>query len=638
MKLFILFARPYVGIRIIHITLFIVLFCMPKTIRAQEHVYEASEALLKEWVDTLLSYQISHINLSLDGGLLCPACARVHGRCGDAVLPLMYMAEKSKDIRYVQAAQRLMKWMENVRVYDGAWMNDVNVSDWNGTTVFSVIALYEALHYHKHLLDDSTYNAWRNQLLPAGEFIARNDFIYSRRREGMRNMNVNYSASATYALYAIGKEFDRQDFMDKAHEIASDMRAFFTENDCFLFGEGPDIRNKTRNGCLPVDLLYNVEESLPNMVYYARMCGDSTLLELLDKSMRTHLEFMLPDGAWDNSWGTRNFKWMYWGGRTSDGFMGGYAMLAGKNPAYAEAIHRNVMLLRQATHNGLLAGMHYPDFGVETCIHHTFGHAKALTSFLNQLRQMSTSVSLPRDIAYGIKYFKDIHTWLLAEGDWRATITGFDAEYKTKGTHPMGGALSLLWHKKTGPLFAATMNKYELIEAPNMQADLQKYSMAGTPRIEGIKDNIMYSNLDDLDAVISYTQQENDHVFLVRTHLVNSEQQPFMEKNSAVTLEYRLSADELVIRGIVPETMQDKEIRLLLPFIAFPDEHYTIKNQTLQIKKRGSWVTVKGNTPIYTAPANNGRIFNPIPGFGFIPIIIYPDKTGMIEAKVHVSP
>lgn len=48
--------------------------------------------------------------------------------------------------------------------------------------------------------------------------------------------------------------------------------------------------------------------------------------------MNTHLEFMLPDGAWDNSWGTRSFKWTYWGGRTSDGFMGGYYLMAARHP------------------------------------------------------------------------------------------------------------------------------------------------------------------------------------------------------------------------------------------------------------------------------------------------------------------
>ena len=54
---------------------------------------EADE-LLAEWVETLLTYQVSHKNASLNGGLLCPACARVHGRCGDAVLPLCILPRK----------------------------------------------------------------------------------------------------------------------------------------------------------------------------------------------------------------------------------------------------------------------------------------------------------------------------------------------------------------------------------------------------------------------------------------------------------------------------------------------------------------------------------------------------------------
>lgn len=118
------------------------------------------------------------------------------------------------------------------------------------------------------------------------------------------------------------------------------------------------------------------------MVYYALMAKDTDLLTLVDRSMATHLEFMLPDGAWDNSWGTRSFKWTYWGGRTSDGFMGGYYAMAAQHPEYLEAIHRNIQLLKKATSEGLLyGGMHYRVSGIAPCIHHTFGHAKAITSF-----------------------------------------------------------------------------------------------------------------------------------------------------------------------------------------------------------------------------------------------------------------
>ena len=83
------------------------------------------------------------------------------------------------------------------------------------------------------------------------------------------------------------------------------------------------------------------------MAYYAAMANDKELLSLVECSMNTHLEFMLPDGAWDNSWGTRNFKWTYWGGRTSDGFMGGYYKLAARHPEYLEAIQRNIQLLKK---------------------------------------------------------------------------------------------------------------------------------------------------------------------------------------------------------------------------------------------------------------------------------------------------
>lgn len=605
--------------------------------RENSSIQAEADALLTEWVETLLSYQLNHKNPSLSGGLLCPACARVHGRCGDAVLPLMYLADKTSNPKYVTAAKNLMRWMDNVHIHDGAWMNDVNVSDWNGTTVFAAIALYETLHHHGHLLDDSTRNAWRTQLQQAGEFVYDQKIIYSRRREGMPHQNVNYSASATYALFAIGTEFGNQKFIDEARQIASDLKAFFTENEHFLFGEGPGLQHKTRNGCLPVDLLYNVEESLPNMVYYARMADDRELMALLEKSMNTHLEFMLPDGAWDNSWGTRSFKWMYWGGRTSDGFMGGYYALAHRHPEYAEAVRRNVALLKQATHNGLLSGMNYHDCGMETCIHHTFGHAKALASFLNQPIVTPSPAPLPRDAAYGVKYFKDIHTYLVAQGDWRATVTGFDSEYKVKGLHPIGGALSLLWNKQVGPVFAATMSLYNLVEAPNMQAYTQKHQMAGTPRIELIENGTMYSNLDDLDTQITYRKEADAHHFRVLTHLVDSKQQPSSAGRATAEINYTFRGNEISIRCLIPETLRKAGAQLTLPLIASPQEKSSFADNCVRINRKGGIVTLTSNQPLTIAETEaNGRIFNPVPGFSFLPVVVQPNDSGKVEVRISV--
>lgn len=593
-----------------------------------------ADKLLTEWMDTFLTYQCNNPNPALNGGILCPACARMHGRIGDAVLPLMYLAEKTGNNKYLHGAKRLMAWMENVHRPDGSWMNDVHVSDWNGTTVFASIALYEALHYHGHLLDDSTRNHRKQQLLQAGEFMINNPFIYSRKREGMRNMNINYSASATYALYAIGELCNRPDFKKEAQEIAADLKSYFTKNECFLYGEGPNINSATRNGCFPTDLLYNVEESLPNMAYYAAMANDKELLSLVECSMNTHLEFMLPDGAWDNSWGTRNFKWTYWGGRTSDGFMGGYYKLAARHPEYLEAIQRNIQLLKKATHNGLLyGGMHYFAFGIPPCIHHTFGHAKALASFL-ELPPVKTAASgkLPRDITYGTKYFKDIHTWLLSYGSWRSTFTGYDAEYKVKGTHPMGGALSLLWHAQAGPVFAATMNQYKLIEAPNMQSNTRKYLTGGTPRIELIQNGVAYSNLDDLNTSITCHEREEACTFTVHTHLVDINQQAPLQGEVAMTMNYTYSEQGVSIHL----EHCNEPIRLMLPVIASPEENIEFSSYEVYIRKNKGVVCItceSGDMEIAFTD-DDQRIFNPVPGFSFIPLQVLPDK---MDKKIHIN-
>ena len=596
---------------------------------------EANE-LLTEWMDTFLAYQCTHSDSALDGGVLCPACARIHGRIGDAVLPLMYLAEKTGNSKYLLGAKRLMAWMENVHRPDGSWMNDVHVSDWNGTTVFASIALYEALHYHGHLLDDSTRNHWKQQLVEAGEFMMNNPFIYSRKREGMRNMNVNYSASATYALYVIGEMCGRPEFKKEAEEIAAGLKEYFTVNDCFLYGEGPNITSETKNGCRPVDLLYNVEESLPNMAYYAVMANDTVLLALVERSMKTHLEFMLPDGAWDNSWGTRSFKWTYWGGRTSDGFMGGYYLMAAAccHPEYLEAIHRNIGLLSKATHNGLLyGGMHYFVSGIPPCIHHTFGHAKALASFLEQPPvKMNSPETLPRDAVYGVKYFKDIRTWLLSRGDWRGTFTGNDAEYKVKGTHPMGGALSLLWHAQAGPIFAATMNRYKLIEAPNMQSNTRKYLMGGTPRVELIQDEITYSNLDDLDTGITWLTENGCCRFNVKSHLVDVDQRSPKQGEVPVEVNYTFSEQGVSI------SMErcNESVYLMLPVIASPEEEVRVSAQEACIKKKKGvlYITCETGYMNVAQTDNDGRIFNPVPGFSFVPLKIMPES---IDKKILIN-
>lgn len=600
-----------------------------------DELFNKSFELVKTWGDNLISQQIKTGHKALQGGILCPACNRIHGRCMDAVLPLMYLAEATGDSVYSSTAISLMNWAENnVSTPDGGWLNDINVSDWNGTTVFATLALAEALHHHGELLSDSIRQNWWNRLEKAGEFIYNNDFIFSRRREGWRNMNINYSASATYALYLLGTHLNRQDFIDKSRLIGGDLRAYFTDNDYFLFGEGPNIKTKTKNGTLPVDLLYNIEESLPNMAFYSNLAKDDSLMHLIEKSMSTHLEFMLPDGAWDNSWGTRSFKWTYWGGRTSDGFMPGYYLLADKHPEILTAIRKNVDLMISATHEGsLYGGMHYLSNGQYPCNHHTFGHAKALAAFLQIYHPdyEGEEIALPRERQKGSKFFKDIRTWTIAHGDWHSTFTGYDSEYKVKGTHPMGGILSLLWNKNRGPVFAAGMNKYTLIEQPNMQADRQKIKMSPTPCIAYQERGNRYTNLDDLDATITHTVMKEGDLYIVRNKLVDIQQASPEKGIIEVESSYLFHKKGVTIKAKVLGKQTD--VKLILPVISPNNESFDLRKSEIKIGSAEKQLTIRTNEPVSIGETNeNNRIFSFTPGFEFIPVqVTLTNKETKIE-------
>jgi hypothetical protein len=335
----------------------------------------------------------------------------------------MHLAKTTGDEKYLNSAILLYGWMEeNVSLPDGAWINDVDVSDWVGTTVFTAIALGEALTNHGDLLNDTTKKAWLLRLRQDGDYIDERFHIdYS---------NINYPISGAYALALLGDLYNDEKYKAHAKELAHQSLDFITDKDKLLFGEGEGGRDdKSPKGCYPVDLGYNVEESLPALVLYGQRTKDTLLLNTIKESLEAHMEFMLPDGGWDNSWGTRNFKWTYWGSRTSDGCQPGYALLADKNPQFYKVAYQSTLLLKNCTSGGLLhGGTHYTSHQVLPCIHHTFCHAKALATILDhglpvEYNGIPENMKLPREKPYGVKEMKDIQTWLVSNEQWKATVT-----------------------------------------------------------------------------------------------------------------------------------------------------------------------------------------------------------------------
>lgn len=515
--------------------------------------------LLKQWCDELIAHQVKGMGSEFDGAFMCPACKGEHGRSCDAVYPLMYMAERTGDKKYLEAAKAVTEWhTRNLLCDDGSAYNDSN-AEWRGITVFAAIALCEALVHHGTLLDGGTRAQWEDKLSRMSEWL------YHVFDENIPK-NINYIATNAAALAMAGKYFNNEAYIAQAVHLAEYAFERITPNG-LLYGEGKPRDAQTVRGCRPIDIGYNVEESIPSLVKYAITVGDDAALDKLTDVLHKQLTFMLPDGAWDNSFGTRNNKWTYFGSRTSDGCQSAYALLADRDPAFAEAALRNTLLMQECSKGGLLhGGVQYVENGEPACIHHTFTHANALACALDAgIEQYTARAALPEDNGYTpIRYFSELDTYKLAVGNMRATVTGYDCDIQAG--HASGGTMTLLWHKQAGPIIAGSVVDYRLVEPHNQQLTLKR-SRHDTlvPRVEMIADGKRYAQCYDTRAVI--TASGNNQQISVKVHaaLVTQDQSP-LQSPVCVKLEYRLTGDEVGISGRV-YGRKCSDARFVLPVI-----------------------------------------------------------------------
>ena len=571
--------------------------------------------LLKEWCDALVGHQLSHSSKNIDGGIICPGCGLMHGRAADMIYPLMYVAEKTGDTHYIEAARKVFAWGEaNVAAPDSAWFNDVNFSSWKGITVFNVIAIGETLKDFGHLLDKPTYDRWKKSLEKQASFV------YKVIVPGFGN--INYPASTCYALTLASKFTNEEKYITRAKEMSRYITECFTPNNSFVFGEG-DPYVKSPKGLLPIDLGYNIEETLPNMVWYAEETGDETLKQIVKKSMDTHIEFMLADGAWDNSWGTRNFKWSYWGSRTSDGCVAMCHLLSEIDPIYAEVGYRNFKLQKQCTHNGLLCGgMHYTSAGYAPCIHHTFEHAKGLAAALKHgFKKPEPHQKLPSEKEYGAKYFKDLDVWTISTGGWRATVTGYDVDYHKPAGNAHGGTLSLLWNKDAGAILAAAMTEYTLEEPANMQMRRGLRNYNSTFHISYQEKGAKYTSIPFKASKIEHRTVDGTEIIVVNTELQTNAYKTPESGKIPVEITYYFREKETEIKIKTKNNKNATELKAFIPIISVASEkYYTHENGFLIEKPDCKLLLSSGQGTIKVLPVEqNGRAFNPVPGFEFIP-------------------
>ena len=411
-----------------------------------------------------------------------------------------------------------------------------------------------------------------------------------------------------------------------------------------LFGECKKSSSKlSEKGLHGVDLGYNVEETLNSLVMYALKEKDNELLQILTKSLNSHLEFMLPDGGWDNSWGNRMYKWTYWGSRTCDGSQPAFGMMAHINPAFGTAAVKNTELLERCTADGLIhGGPGFIEAEIPPCVHHTFTHAKPLAALLDHwghLPEINKNTALPRTKADGVKHFKDLDVYFFARGDWRGTVSAYDAEYHYKYDYRQasGGALGVLYHNKVGLLCAASMAEYHLVEKNNQQAQPGK-DICLTPRIETFEDDVWFTNLYDLPATVT-SKDENETIELIAdVKLKNRDRQVVEGTASTFDIEYNCTTDKIEIKVSTKQDIKAKTA-FVLPIVSPSSEIVTnIGENEITIQKPEGLVTIKANAPINTKEISGKRTFNMVPGVESLPLEVFFDKdSNELQVSITVS-
>ena len=556
-------------------------------------------SLLKEWLDALLPYILNDpAHKTLDGAIICPACSVIHGRCADAIYPFMCMADLTGEEKYLTAAKKLFDWSEYMLCDDGSMYNDSQAA-WNGITVFASMSLYNALSRHGHLLSAAEKTRWEARLRTMAEWL----------RTGITaegSAVINYKSTNSAAMACIGHYFNDARMLDSARKLAHHALGRLSPNR-FLCGEGN--MPPTQRGATAIDVGYNIEESLPSLYRYAEETGDAEALEQVKAAVDAHLQLMLPDGAWDNSFGTRNFKWTYWGSRTSDGCQGMLNGLGKSNPVYAEAAYRNLQLYRRCTEGLLYGGPDYKAHGELPCVHHTFCHAKVLAEALDEGVAEFERCELPSDRFSGIKYYPEALTYRLGQGDWRMTVTASDIEYMPGG-HVSGGCISLLWNKAAGPVLATANTDYSMQEAHNQQLTRRK-ALQGClcPRLERNEGRV-YSQMYDYAARLT---QEGENVLIAEGVLEDYDHKTAAGAQDSYRVTYSLTDKGLTIAAqVAPES----GICLILPVIrtAFEGGKITVSSRGGLERRR--------------------ELFNLAPGLEAVELIVKPDARGEIWVEI----
>ena len=592
-----------------------------------------AESLLKRWCDAMVARQLDFPkDRGLDGGMVCSACARLHGRIGDAVYPLVVEWSRTGDTKYLSAARKAVDWCEtNMLCSDGAYQNDL-MSPWTCITVFSQIAIGRTVRQ----LGNGLPSDFRAKLQSIYE--RQSQWLYDNFRDPRtRKGGINYLCSYAEAMAEAGHSLKEPKYLEEARKAVCEIREFIAK-DGLLTGEVVPLKFRTPGRNLDaVDIGYNLEEAIPAMMATAEELGDKSFDSEVVATAKMHLEFMLPDGAIDNSAGCRAGKWTYSGSRTADGVLPLLAMLEKRGVKWARCAAERVVALhaRLTGDDGLLyGGLYYRDAGEPACLHHTFTHAKALAEYVVMTAdspRCGDDEPMPRERANRIVEFPTMDVKLASIGPWRATFSASDATLFPDQARKMstgGGSPTLLWHEKAGLMLAATQADFFFVEPTNQQETRKERTiLSTTPRLE-TKDG--FTNVQDFGVKVKSSLGNGVFSYSAEGSLTSLKG----EKGTAFTLGYRLdkSGFSVYAKAATP-------CRYYLPVVGGNDTKISVSGNEATIERNGVLFLVKASSPLNVRRTERGeRSFTTIGGIMSEHLYVELDTDAELQLSLGEQP
>ncbi|HEV8247934.1 MAG TPA: hypothetical protein VGP93_19300, partial [Polyangiaceae bacterium] len=453
-------------------------------------------ATLSGLCDRLISTQLAPPDPNA-GALVSPSTNPtlnpIHSRAAEAVYPCAVAYEHSQDAKYSTAAVALGNWLVGIQTTGGSWIEEwPSASGWQATTADQLISLAGAYVLLESQLSPTENDAWVGAISKAADWVEANFPI----------SNINYWPTGAVALVLATRAVPSPpaSWLTKAQSLIESTVASINA-DNLITGEGSGV-----------DLGYNMAQAIGFIAMYGKLLPSATYVDQAADLLKTHYYFMYPNGAIDNSWGTRSFKWMLESGtKTAPGIYFTFALLADKDPS----IQRGAQLALAFLRDHFLDDQGWVMYGPHASGHSdsdppdnysTFARAQSIAMAIEYGPDATEVAAIPAENKNWFKFFPTVNTGVLRTDQVMATVTAYGA-IATYGRESVtrGGSVSLLWFEGYGPtgfLQASSVSVYQRVEALHMPNEGALLPL--TPRIETTS-GTYYTNLFDDQTSLSMT-------------------------------------------------------------------------------------------------------------------------------------